>query len=278
MPIPKSISDRMCMTCGKILESKATLRVHIRTVHGTISDGKKIPPVRYKCIHCKKTFTRKDSRTRHQRNTCKQIINADVNNNKNCAINIGNTTTNVNDNSTNDNSTNDNSTNIQLVVFGTDDIDDLTDDEIKFIAKTTRNPLGKLVELTNLNPDRPQYHNILITNIRSPKCKIYTKDGWKDEVSSKVIKTLVFSKAANLKKIRDTKVFLSRNKVRHIQRTLYGLGIKQDDDSEHILSSEDLAKIPTNIEKFDKFLRPRFYVARDMVKETKWAHEEQHGA
>jgi hypothetical protein len=36
--------------------------------------------------------------------------------------------------------------------------------------------LIKIIELLNLNPDLPQYNNILVTNLKDKFCKIYDDD------------------------------------------------------------------------------------------------------
>lgn len=45
----------------------------------------------------------------------------------------------------------------------------------------------EFLELVHFNPDVPQNHNILCTNLNSKYMKIYDKPQWKQELSNKVV-------------------------------------------------------------------------------------------
>jgi len=156
------------------------------------------------CPYCGRSFTRKESLTRHLKSRCKikksqenekekiyQMLLAqkmEMENMKN-EINLlrtenkklkaQNVTIN-NDNSTtnNINNTFNNNMNIQLVAFGQEDKDSMKNSEIFGILRRGFSSVPELVKAVHFNKDRPENHNIYISNMRDNYVMVFDGDKW----------------------------------------------------------------------------------------------------
>jgi len=160
-----------------------------------------------KCKYCNIIFSRRDNLIRHMDKTCKEKDNEviklkeendqlkriiEINKDKNIIIN--NTTNNINNINNIDISNNiqnniinkiDISNNIQnnniieLVTFGQEEYELLTEAEKKDIIEGAMNSITNCIKHTHFNENKPQYMNVYINNIRSNLADVYEKGTWK---------------------------------------------------------------------------------------------------
>jgi len=102
--------------------------------------------------------------------TLNNLVNKCFENNK--IIKANNTTNNNNTNNINTI----NNINVNLVPFGMENLDDLTQEEKKTILNSGMFCSVMCAKKLNCNPRLPQYQNIAFTNLRSCDAKIYDKD------------------------------------------------------------------------------------------------------
>lgn len=149
------------------------------------------------CKYCKKYFKYKTNMYRHIRFHCK--IKRDIdnkeeifrellsnlpnmeNNNMNLPTHTQNTqnTNIINSNNVINNTINNNQTyNIQLVAFGKENKDALKNSEIFRILKKGYNSVPELVKALHFNVERPENHNIFVSNMRNNYIMIYDGNKW----------------------------------------------------------------------------------------------------
>ncbi len=158
------------------------------------------------CKYCLKKFSRIDSLNRHIKSRCNQqkeieedrekiyqslldeMVNmknqinklTDENNSlkSKLAINMVNNTTNYTDNTINNNTINNNTFNIQLVAFGQEQLDHLTDRHYKYIINKGFKSIQELVKFIHFSKNKPENHNIYISNMRDNYVMIYNGKKW----------------------------------------------------------------------------------------------------
>ena len=113
-------------------------------------------------------------------NTKKNINNGTINSNSN----------NIN-NKTIDNS---NTINIQLVAYGKEDYDKLTEKEYKIIINKGFKSVQEMVKSLHFNKNRPENHNIYISNIRDNYVMIYEGNKWELRNRKETIEELYIAK------------------------------------------------------------------------------------
>ena len=200
-------SSRICCNiCNKFYSSKSSLcnhnkKFHITYVKENVKDVKEIVKdvkddvihhKKYICEICNKHFSSRQSKYEHKKNVCKikekNIINSNnkiINNNKN-QINNG---TIINNNI--------------KVSFGYENIDDLSKNDQLKILNSGYMSLINLIDKLHLNPELPQYNNILVTNLKDKYCKIYDDEINKYKTINKkeMIDNIITLRTNNLKKI-----------------------------------------------------------------------------
>ena len=128
------------------------------------------------------------------------IIKKNSNNNiKNIKSTINNninnkTIDNSNNNTIIDNSNNNNTINIQLVAFGKEDYDKLTEKEYKIIINKGFKSIQEMVKSLHFNKNRPENHNIYISNIRDNYVMIYEGNKWELRNRKETIEDLYMAK------------------------------------------------------------------------------------
>ena len=175
----------------------------------------------YKCNFCFKYFTRKDNLERHLSSRCEiklkkdnekeeifkkllsemksikeqnEELKSEIKNIKNKKIkNINNGTIN-NTNNTLDQSNNINNYNIQLVAYGKEDYDKLTEKEYKIIINKGFKSVQEAVKSLHFNKNRPENHNIYISNIRDNYVMIYEGNKWELRNRKETIEELYIAK------------------------------------------------------------------------------------
>ncbi len=150
-----------------------------------------------RCNFCNKTFTLKRNLMRHLKYRCKvkrdqndekkriyqalvakmnamedKIAKLETENGKLFQMTNSNNTINNNSNTTN------NTMNINLVAFGQEDKDSLSNNEIFQILKRGFSSIPELVKALHFNENRPENHNIYISNMRDNYVMVYDGDKW----------------------------------------------------------------------------------------------------
>ncbi len=144
---------------------------------------------------------------------------------------------------------------INLTVFGKDGVKNLTYDEIVNLMNSNENLVQFLIKNVNLNPNKPQHHNILYTNLRSA----YEKDGWVEKKISEIIDKLIDAKLEDLNDIMNEMNFLTDDSKQKIRDTIIGL---------------DRTK-PGARKKFASYIKPILYNHREMIEKTKLTKEQE---
>ena len=177
-----------------------------------IIDDKKLFEKEYKCNYCNKQFSRYYSLNRHISLRCK--IKMDQDNQKeqifqkllnemmelkqeisqlkksNKNINKGT----INNSVDNSNNINNNVINIQLVAYGKEDYDKLTEKEYKIIINKGFKSIQEAVKSLHFNKNRPENHNIYISNIRDNYVMIYDGNKWELRNRKETIEELFIAK------------------------------------------------------------------------------------
>ncbi len=173
-------------------------------VHYERRGGEKNNDKSSRCSYCNKTFSYKHNLLRHIKSRCKtknqldnekemifQKLLNDMNRIKDDYdsmktridelehenARLVNVTTNNISNSNNTVNSN-NTINIQLVAFGKEDKDSLTDNEIYKILKRGFSSVPELVKALHFDETRPENHNIYISNMRDNYVMVYDGDKW----------------------------------------------------------------------------------------------------
>ena len=151
------------------------------------------------CRFCSKIFTTKSNLSRHDI-TCKAKeeyrvkLETQLEERKPVATNVTNNNNNITNNNTNSHNTNttNNTINNNITVnpFGKENMEYLTRAVIlKLCSKANfRNEIiPRLVKQVHFNPEHPENHNILITNLRAAYGKVYDGEDYVVETSRDIV-------------------------------------------------------------------------------------------
>jgi hypothetical protein len=186
----------VCEYCNNIFKNKYNLKIHTKfrckvlgkqkvnnTNHDINQDTKQdnIDSKIYKCDFCLKKFDRKFCLNRHLE-TCKNKLEDLDKESKTDLIatikelknKINNLKKNIN-NSNNSNNINSNKkiANFNLIMYGKENLDFLTEEDKIKILNSGCDSIIKLTEIIHCNENHPEYSNIRITNLRSNIIKKY---------------------------------------------------------------------------------------------------------
>lgn len=188
-----------CDKCGRNFENVYNLKRHMNKKTPCVHIGNELKKYKFQCEICRQRFTRQDYLTQHkEQNGCKHfdiqyiknIIDKNINNTVNSNNIINNNldkcencfNTNTTNNITNNNITNnygDIIVNINVVPYGKEDLSFMTEKEIRHFLFMGVMSIPELVEFIHFNKNKPEFHNICITNIKSKYAKKYDGNKWK---------------------------------------------------------------------------------------------------
>ena len=92
---------------------------------------------------------------------------------------INNTITNNNNNNNNNNTTNNQQINININAYNKTDMSFLSNEDIKTLLRKDFKSIESLVEIVHFDKNRPENHNIYISNIKEPYVLLYDGKEWK---------------------------------------------------------------------------------------------------
>uniref|UniRef100_A0A6C0EFD5 C2H2-type domain-containing protein n=1 Tax=viral metagenome TaxID=1070528 RepID=A0A6C0EFD5_9ZZZZ len=194
-----SLHDHICSICNINYASRQSLCNHSRKFHrNNIPNNIEIAQncslnaqniqSKFNCKYCNKIFTKKYNLFRHYI-TCKNKINYDKKieeeniqlkkeNQKLQKITNNNITNNNINNNDNRKIINNNNININFLIkkIGTENLEDLTEEEIKQILLKNGEGITKFIELLNFNKELPQNHTFCTTNLKSKYLDVYNTD------------------------------------------------------------------------------------------------------
>jgi hypothetical protein len=161
----------ICKICIKNYSSYKSLWNHNNKYHNINNINVNTNVNINNCNNCNKCFSSRQVKSLHIKKYCKNIKNNDI---EKLKLELQANKEEINklkkkiDNSSNKTINNNNGTIINnniKVSLGYENINDLTKQDHLKILNSGYMSLIKLIELLNLNPDLPQYNNILVTNL-----------------------------------------------------------------------------------------------------------------
>lgn len=179
------------------------------------------------CKECNKTFSREDSLKRHNK-TYHSNITGDKNNkiNINGDNNIVNNTVNNIENQYN--IENQNNIETQIIIqpvihkYDYNDINDLTLFEQYLSLTSKTSPYTALLDNLNLNPTKPQYHNLSYKNINKDIMNVHDGNKWIKKLVKTAISNVIDSHGIMIRMIFNRfRIFLSNNATHLIPRAYY---------------------------------------------------------
>jgi hypothetical protein len=216
------------------------------------------------CNYCNHSFTRKDSLSRHIKDFCqikkdtdndkeklfqkllqeheklisdhetmkqeiqnlkkenkkyKQIIHKQTNNTHNNTHNTLNNTQNINIKNSD--------LHFNIVAFGNEDISFITDDTFKKILNKGFKSIPALVDELHFNKNKPENHNIYISNLRDDYVLVFDGNDWNLKSRKDVLDTLYYSNSDTLEmKFKELVDSLDKFTIRKFERFLD----QKDDD------------------------------------------------
>ena len=177
--------EYMCIYCNNFFSKNSNLHRHNRICKTKINEQENEKEEIFK----KLLFEMEQIRQQNQelKNEISEIKNIKINRIKN----INNTN---NTNNTLDQSNNINNYNIQLVAFGKEDYDKLTEKEYKIIINKGYKSVQEMVKSLHFHKNRPENHNIYISNIRDNYVMIYDGNKWELRNRKETIEELYIAK------------------------------------------------------------------------------------
>jgi len=254
------MTDYICTKCKKKFKKKYDYNRHTKRLTSCVGGSKTEKKPQYQCKGCKKSLSRKDALTRHMLKCkyIKSITKTKIKGNNNANVNgIKNNTKVINNPVKIDTKidtikidTIKNMGPIYIINFGKDGIKNLTGEEYKNIFATEKNLIQYLMEIVNLNKNKPQHHNVCYSDLKSAYGEFYQDKEWiKDKIDS-ILDTLIDAKMEDLNEIlNDMKDFLNKKTRNKIRETI-----------EHF----DYSK-PDHRKKLKTFLKPILYNNKNMI-------------
>ena len=243
--------EYFCKKCKKKFNKKSNYDRHINREIDCRSGSKtsRKNNIKFDCKKCGKLFNRKDNLNRHV-NHCQVNINKikNINGNRNnIALNSYNSNNNV-------------TINLYIVNNGKDGIKNLTYDELNKILGSNENLIQALTKTVNLNPNKPQHHNILYLDKKSTYGEVYENKIWISKKIDEILDTLIDAKIEDLSEIlNDMGDFLNKKTRARIKETMENV---------------DYTK-PGARKKLKSYLKPILYSYRDMIRKTRKLSEKQ---
>lgn len=203
------------------------------------------------CEHCGKEFSRRDALTRHTAQG--KCTNATVN------MEYSKESVNVmgDHNETNVNSKN---VYINLIVFTKDGIQNISPKDLAEILRSSESVIGGILSNVNLNPEKPQHHNILYGDSKSAYGEVYENGQWAKNKISEILDMIIDAKITDLNDIlNDMNDFLDKKTRRKIEKAI--------EKAEY--------NNPEERKKLKSYLKNLLYERKDLIIKTRKITEEE---
>ncbi|AYV85153.1 MAG: hypothetical protein Satyrvirus5_18 [Satyrvirus sp.] len=258
------MTEYICKKCKQNFTTKRNLQRHKNNLFDCVTGSKsKRKRISFKCQFCNMKYTRKDTLQKHLKK-CKYVTkkNNKINNktiNKNSNNKTSNNTNNKNSNNNSNNSNNKNSNNknyynISLIVFAKDGIKSISPKDLADILKSNCNLFESMISNVNLNPNKPQHHNICYTDIKSSYGEVYEDKKWVKKKIDEILDILLDAKIEDLNEIvNEMGDFLSKKAREKIKNAIENM---------------DYSK-PGYRKNLKSYLKPILYNHKDMIIKTR---------
>ena len=240
-----------CKKCGMKFNKKYNYERHCNRKKSCIGGSKTNKHDDYHCKYCKRGFTRKDSMIRHT-NTCKMVKkNKIVKNSK------GNNNNNIIKGNNNNIGKNINSTvvdkkkiYINLFFFAKDGTSNISRKDLVEILGSDKNLFETIISNVNLNPNKPQHHNIFYNDTKSSYGEVYEDKKWVKKKIDKILNKLLDAKIEDFHDIlNDMGDFLNEKSITKIRDAIENIDYRKKDSRKKLI----------------KYLKPILYNHKDMI-------------
>lgn len=243
-----------CKRCKKEFDRKSNYEYHVNKKYKCKfqTGSKTSKKIMYPCPKCNKEFTRKYSLDRHLV-ICKVKVVNKIKGHKNLN-NIGDF------NNMASKSTNCNNININLFVFSKDGIENISRKDLCSILRSDKNIFESIISNVNLNPDKPQHHNIFYGDTKSSYGEVYEDKKWIKRKIDEILNTLLDAKIEDLNEIlNDMGDFLNK---------------KTRDKIKDAIKNIDCKKVGSR-KKLITYLKPILYNHKEMIIKTRKLSKKQ---
>lgn len=252
-----------CTLCNKKYKSYQSIWNHNTRYHS--NQEIQIKPIdnkirNFQCDKCDKKFTTKHCMQKHIENTCKikdnitEIMKTKIEKlEKKIELlekKPSSLTTNNNNNTTNNNNTNNGTVNniIYINKFGTENIADLNENEVKEIFSKNLESIIKFVQHLNFNARLPSNHNFCTTSLDGQYLSIYNTDkpniGQLKERKKYFFEDLLHRSVNRMEQLYNkNKKNFSNKKQKQIEEDIETLKTIRDKDMNDTLLREMLKKL-----------------------------------
>ena len=197
-------SDNECIYCNKKLCNKYTLDRHQKTCK---SRNKQKQAEEDKYVILMKQINELKTINENQKNDFVKQINELK---ELCKNNKSQRAETINNNITNNNTTNNQQINININAFADTDMSFLSNEDIKLLLRKGEDSVVSLVDIVHFDKNRPENHNIYISNIKEPYILLYDGKEWKRCDRDNTIEELYEDKSAFLS---DKCIDMKNNKI-----------------------------------------------------------------
>ncbi|XWV26662.1 hypothetical protein QJ857_gp0398 [Tupanvirus soda lake] len=215
------------------------------------------------CKLCNKDFSRLDSLTRHNKK-----YHTNIKGNKNQII--------QGDNNNQTFIETQNNIVIQPIIiypYNHNDVNDLTLFEQYLAISSEESPHSALIDHLNLNPEKPSYHNIHLSNLNKNIVDVHNGEKWIKEIMTNAISSLIDTKTDLIKKIFNKfRCFLSNKAMYHIPRYYHYYGFKEHSQTYKKLIQQIKVHLYNNRDNGEK---PKENIPTDRNNKIYWALSKQ---
>jgi hypothetical protein len=197
-------------------------------------DNKKIVD-RIECQYCNKTFTRKDSLTRHLKGRCKKKGTV-MNDIENMLVEMTKMKNVMKDSHSIIINNNQKIINNNIVVnnFGDENLEYLSDKMIGNLLAYPKSCIPKLIKQIHFNPNHPENHNIRIKNKKLKYAEVKENNQWKLKHKKTVLDDLVDFGYITLEEFKDDKDSLDDLLIKGFTKMMNGYNKSKKDIIEKV--------------------------------------------